>query len=259
MDRSAARTALAESSRRFADLIRGTPHPEQQVAGSDWCVREVAVHVLVIAEAFERYLSGDTTPLIDVTDLATSNPAAVATVKESNVVTLASSLETAVDRFLELTSDNDLADPMWWHGVQTTVGAVYGIYLGELLMHGYDVARTIGRPWPIDAGEATIVFEGISQIVHLFLDPVRSRHDARFELRLRTGPAFVFRFDSGALRVEPGRARDVDCRISADPAALLPVLYKRRSQWGAIARGRLTAFGRRPWLALRLNDRFGGF
>jgi hypothetical protein len=222
-------------------------------------VREVAAHVLVIAQAFERYLTGDTTPVIDVTDLATSNPAAVATIQEGNVVTLTASLETAVDRFLELTRDRDLTDPMSWHGVQTTVGAVYGIYLGELLVHGYDVGRTIGRPWPIDEGEATIVFEGISQIVHLFLDPVRSRHDASFELRLRTGPSFVFRFSDGALRVETGRARDVDCRIIADPAALLPVLYKRRSQWGAIARGRLVAFGRRPWLALRLKDRFGGF
>lgn len=95
--------------------------------------------------------------------------------------------------------------------------------------------------------------------MHLFLDPARARRDATFELRLRTGPSFVLRFSDGALRVGPGRARDADCRISADPASLLPVLYQRQSQWGAIARGRLFAFGQRPWLAFGLKDRFGGF
>jgi hypothetical protein len=44
--------------------------------------------------------------------------------------------------------------------------------------------------------------------------------------------------------------------ISADPAALLLVLYKRRSQWPAIARGKLLAWGRRPWLAFSLAGRF---
>jgi hypothetical protein len=51
LDRSAARTAVAENTRRFADLVQGAPDPEQQVVASDWCVREVAAHVLVIAQA----------------------------------------------------------------------------------------------------------------------------------------------------------------------------------------------------------------
>jgi uncharacterized protein (TIGR03083 family) len=259
MDGAAARAAITDGTRRFADLFRSAPDPEQPVVRSDWCVREVAAHVFVITESFERYLTGDTTPVIDLTDLPTTNPTAIATVQERDVATLADGIERGTARFLELTDGRGLDEPMWWHGEQTTIGAVYGIYLGELLMHGDDVARTLRRPWPISAGDATIVFEGVSQIVHLFLDPARAQHDATFEIRLRTGPSFVLPFSNGKLRVQAGRARDADCRISADPAALVPVLYRRRSQWGAIARGRLVAFGRRPWLAFRLKDRFGGF
>jgi len=37
------------------------------------------------------------------------------------------------------------------------------------------------------------------------------------------------------------------------------VVYHRRSQWGQIALGRLVAHGRKPWLALRFADLFGGF
>jgi hypothetical protein len=259
VDASEARSAVAENTKRFADLIRAAPDPEQPIVGSDWCVREVAAHLLVVAEAFERYLTGDTTPVIDVTDLATTNPAAVATVQERDVGMLTERLERAMARFLELTDGRGVDAPMSWHGVDTTVGAVYGIYLGELLLHGMDVARTLRHPWSIDATEATIVFEASTELASVFLDPERARSDATFEVRLRTGPSFVFRFSGGVLSVETGRARDVDCRVSADPVAVVLVLYGRRSQWGEIARGRLVAFGRRPWLAFGFVKRFGGF
>jgi hypothetical protein len=61
------------------------------------------------------------------------------------------------------------------------------------------------------------------------------------------------------MRMEPGGAGDVDCRISADPVSLLEVLYGRESQWPAVLRGRLVAFGRKPWLAFGLSSRFSGF
>ena len=44
--------------------------------------------------------------------------------------------------------------------------------------------------------------------------------------------------------------------ISADPVALLFVVYKRRSQWPAIFTGQLVAWGRRPWLAFSFAGRF---
>jgi hypothetical protein len=44
--------------------------------------------------------------------------------------------------------------------------------------------------------------------------------------------------------------------LAADPVAFLLVAYKRRSQWTEIIRGRLVAWGRRPWLALSLVQMF---
>jgi hypothetical protein len=52
---------------------------------------------------------------------------------------------------------------------------------------------------------------------------------------------------------EPGR---IDAHVSADAGALLLVLYGRESQWRHIAAGRMLAWGRRPWLALTLTQRF---
>jgi hypothetical protein len=92
-----------------------------------------------------------------------------------------------------------------------------------------------------------------------FVDARRAAHDAVFEVNVRKGPTFSFHFASGSLTVEAGRATRPDCRIRGDAVALGLVLYKRRSQWTQIARGRLIAGGRRPWLALSFVDRFGGY
>ena len=44
----------------------------------------------------------------------------------------------------------------------------------------------------------------------------------------------------------------MDCHVSADPVALLLVSYGRRSQWVPVLTGKLLAWGRKPWLGLRL-------
>ena len=61
---------------------------------------------------------------------------------------------------------------------------------------------------------------------------------------------------NGAATVEPWASQPVDCHLSADPAAFLLLGYGRIGQWRAIGRGQLLAWGRKPWLALRLRSLF---
>lgn len=72
----------------------------------------------------------------------------------------------------------------------------------------------------------------------------------------RGGPRFVVRVDDGTVTVEPAEATKVDCRLSADPLTFVLVGYGRINQWGPIVRGKLTAGGRKPWLALRFTGLF---
>ena len=141
--------------------------------------------------------------------------------------------------------------------MDTSVGTVYGIYLGELLLHGRDVARAAGRRWPITPSQATMIFEGATAVAHGFLDEKKVRGlRVTYEVRLRGGPRLTFAFTDGALTVTPGSAPRADCRVSADPLAVVLVIYKRSSQWAQIAQGKLMAFGRKPWLAFRFASLF---
>ena len=102
-----------------------------------------------------------------------------------------------------------------------------------------------------------LILEGLAPILPGWVDPERARGlTATFQVRLRGQATHVFRFQDGRLRVDPDREPPIDVRISGDPAALLLVLYRRQSPWRHIARGRLVAWGRRPWLALSFAGRF---
>lgn len=142
-------------------------------------------------------------------------------------------------------------------GGKVRADSALGILLGEFLIHGWDIARALRRPWPIDRASAWMVLESLQPILPGWVDPRPARGlTATFEIRVRGSGRFVWAFRDGVLDVEPSRAGRRDVVLSAEPAALLLVVYRRQSQWKHVAGGRLVAWGRRPWLALTLVDRF---
>jgi uncharacterized protein (TIGR03083 family) len=259
MDLALARAALVDALTRFIDVVSSVD-PTLRLPNSDWTVADTAAHVVVAGHAFERYARGDREPVIDVDDVAGSNARLLSELAERDVTVLTKELGEATGRFLELTDHAVAADAAYWHGLDTTVGTLYGIYLGELLLHGRDVARAVGERWPISRDEAITILEGGSAVVHALLDTEKVEGlRATYEVRLRGGPRLGFAFADGALTVTPGRVDRADCRVSADPLAMVLVFYGRASQWSQIARGKLIAFGRKPWLAFRFTSLFKSF
>ena len=70
-------------------------------------------------------------------------------------------------------------------------------------------------------------------------------------VRLRGASAIPLRFDHGTLTIDREINR-FDATVSVDPVGFLLVAYGRSSQWSEIARGRIVAWGRKPWVALKL-------
>ncbi|MGH2709244.1 MAG: hypothetical protein ACRDJK_13265, partial [Actinomycetota bacterium] len=76
---------------------------------------------------------------------------------------------------------------------------------------------------------------------------------ASFEIRMRGGSRFAVICDRGDVRVQDDVPKRVDVHISADPVAFFSVGTGLVSQWGPIARGKMTAWGVKPWLAFRFK------
>ena len=256
--------ALRQAAGRAAGLLRGVQQRDATAQGLAWTVSETAAHMVAEVtdyaafaraeqDAGPRLAPGDTeTP---TQRQAVANAAQLARFTERDLNKLADSLAPAVEDFITAAAQRRPDEHVpTSNGMSMTPPTMTAALLGELLIHGLDIARAAGTAWPISRADALQTIEGVMALVPDYIDRQRSAGlHAWYELRFRGGPRYLIRVDDGTARVgAPGPK--ADCWISADPVAFLLVGYGRTGQWSQILRGKLVGGGRKPWLALG----FGG-
>jgi uncharacterized protein (TIGR03083 family) len=239
-----------EAIDRFAALVRRIG-PADQPAVGHWTVRDVAAHVAWAMDLYTGLLDGAASPAADIGQTAALSDAGIAGVVEREPEALARAVEQARDRYLAAARDQTVT---WHAGLRLPVTALLGLTLGEAMVHGLDVARALDQPWQMPRTWANTVFEAVLPVVPTYLDQAAAA-PARFDVRMRGGARVTFAIADGALTVEPPGGR-VDCHIDADPVAFLLVFYGRIGPVAPAVRGRILAWGRRPWLGFALPRYF---
>ena len=269
--------ALRDEVQRVTTLLRSIQDPQPHAVGH-WNLGEVAMHLsqawIVVPGLARRDLSrahevlpslvgiaGDAL-IRDMGELGETTVLGVQSDPERNPSVLADRIEARAQEYLSECRGADPHAPRPWLVEGVTVGQATLTYhlLNETIMHGGDIAHAAGRPWPIKPAHAAMVLGRFIVPVVQSLDP-RAMVDAEraaglratYDLRIRGGDRFHFVFNDGVLRIEDPSPGKVDCHISADPVALLRVLWNRQSQWSAIAKGKLLAWGRKPWWGPRFR------
>lgn len=272
-----AQEALREEVARVTTLLRSIGRSEAPAVGR-WDLGDVAMHLSqawIVVPALARSdpsaisavvpaageMPGES-PLDDIWDLGHATSAGVIADTERDLGVLADRIESRAEEYLTGCAGMSSQESRPWlvEGVRLPLPVFTGHLLNETIVHGYDMARAARRRWAVYRAHAAMVVEDFLFPVIQALDPRAMVDQERakglrvsYELRIRGGGRHLFAFNDGALTLSrPGSTR-VDCHLSADPAALLLVAWGRKSQWGAIARGQLTAWGRKPWLGPRLR------
>jgi hypothetical protein len=213
--------AIQRAGRRLADLLAMVDEPDRGVRGLEWTLRELVAHLAARSGRFAAYLSGAAVPEGEIAGIAEENR-------------------------------HDVDEP----GVMLDVATASGLLLGELIVHGYDAARTLGRPWPIAGNDARTMIRAMATLAPWYVDPDATRGDrTTYRVVVRGGPAFRVRVDDGTASIEPAKG-DADCTIRAEPSALILLSYGRITPWRGVAKGRFVPRGRRPWRALRFARSF---
>lgn len=269
--------ALRDEVRRVAALLRSVREPGAAAMGQ-WNIAELALHLsqawLVVPALARQDLSrvhaaipglagGAGGSLIrNMAELGDLTTLGVRSDPERDLAVLADRIETAAQEYFGECVGHSAEERRPWlvEGITVSLSTLTCHLLNETVVHGYDIARADGRPWRIEPAAAAMV---LGQFIIPVLRAVGSRElvdgdraaglRATYDLRIRGGDRFYFVFEDGALSIEEPSDRRVDCHISADPAAFLLVVWSRLSQWKPIARGRLLAWGRKPWLGPRFR------
>ncbi|GAA2876785.1 hypothetical protein GCM10010472_38020 [Pseudonocardia halophobica] len=253
-DRDVVAGQAREAVARFAALVRRIG-PGDPPAVGDWSVRDVAVHVAWAMDRYTDFLGGTPSPATAVEQTATFSAAAIAEATDRTPEGLARAVDEAGERYFAAAARAE--GPVTWHaGLSLSVPALLGLTLGEALVHGHDVAVALGEPWELPRAWARTVFRAALPALPLYVDAAATAGvHARIDVRLRGDPGarVVFDVADGTLTVRPAPVADpVDCHLWADPAAFLLVFYGRTTPMRPALRGRILAWGRRPWLGFAL-------
>jgi len=188
--------------------------------------------------------------------LSAMNDAEISAVGTTEPSALAELLETETVELLGvLGDDGDRTVPFF--AMQHTAAGVGGVLLGELLVHGMDLAAAVGAPWSIRPDQALAITRGLLPSVPNSVDAaVAARATGTYHLHLRGGDHWTIAVRDGRVAIEAGRPWRADLHVSAEPVAFLLVGYQRMSRGRAALAGRMVAWGRRPWLAIPFGKLF---
>jgi uncharacterized protein (TIGR03083 family) len=270
--------ALRNEVRRVTTLMRSITDPGVPAVGQ-WNIAEVAMHLSqnwmlvpgMARQDLSRYkavvpgiveVAGDSM-ISDMRDNAIMNDRALKSDAERGLAVLTDRIEErAQEYFAECAGHSpDEQRPWTVEGTTLPLSALTCNLLNETIIHGYDIAKAAGRKWRINPAHAAMVVQRFFIPVIQTCEPgtfVNAEQAAglqvSYQVHLRGDGRINFVFDDGSLRVEEPSARRVDCHILADPAAFFMVFWQRQSQWNAIAKGQLIAWGRKPWLGLKFRS-----
>jgi uncharacterized protein (TIGR03083 family) len=244
---------------QVARLVAAVPDPTALAAGR-WTVHDVAAHIAAGLALYTDLIRGGASPAGTIDAIADMNDDLIAVGGEATMPMLAERIRAAAADYLAAASLRPAGSTVSWHtGLTLPVSSLLAISVGEATVHGLDIATVTRAPWPVPSSWARTVFHGVLPVLPYYLrsDRAAGRHQ-RFDVRLR-GPGSdrtLFTIADATLRISAPDGGPVDCHISAQPWAMVQVLYARLGPVRAAANGRITAWGRRPWLALQLPSLF---
>jgi uncharacterized protein (TIGR03083 family) len=263
VDWAAAQAAVVKAAPRFSALVRSARKPDAPALG-EWDVTEVAQHVSHAADVVLAVSQGGGNLLEDIWDMPSLTKVMVAGEGHRPLGEIADRLDESVARLLGAMAaahakGDDAARTWLVAGTEMQPSSLTCHILNELTVHGWDIARAEGVPWPIERSHAAMIIDGfvypsLHTLGRAMVSEKAADKRARFEVHLRGGTRSWLRFANGDFSVEASPQGPVDVHLSVDPEAYLLVAWGRISQWPAIGKGKMLAWGRKPWLGPQLRS-----
>ncbi|WP_031089681.1 maleylpyruvate isomerase family mycothiol-dependent enzyme [Streptomyces sp. NRRL S-15] len=251
--------AIRTTAQEIAELLRGAPDTGAPVPGLVWTVGEVGAHLAQANELMAEVAAGRAHRHGDgtVQGIAAANELALAAFGEREAEPLAAMIVTQAGAYLDAVAEHPADETL-----MTPMGPMNRVVLGSYLLthmlgHGYDLARALKRPHMVDRARVVLTLPFMVEAMPRVTDPAATAGlNARYAVQLWGGGRFGVTFTDGTAAVGHESPDRPDCTISIEPVTFLLMALGRCSPVGAMARGRVFAWGRKPWMGPRFPEYF---
>jgi uncharacterized protein (TIGR03083 family) len=250
---SAIRQALDATVPRLCATLRAAPSGRIPIKGMRWRVGELGAHIAQTAVVFTQATRGEVTAYGEHGDFnARIDQRIVDELPERDPARLAALIE---ERYVELRSAfaNRSDDELLSRFQGYSVAGLNAIWVIDLNVHGYQIGQAIGRPFRVDNRALRLALE---TVIPFAFDPggARGMH-ATYAIHIKGTQPIVYSVDDGTVRIERIGA-PIDCHLAVDPIPFLLVTLGVMPLWQAALGLKMRAWGRRPWLAMRITKIF---
>lgn len=247
-------SALTLATPPVAALLRGAD-VQRQIPHLAWTIGDLGAHMVSVVRAYTAAAKGQRPIGPDLFKIDENNARLIAETPEESSFDLADALELETATFVAANEELPRGQHVpFYDDLTISAAGSVRMLLGDRVIHWWDLTTALGEKPSVDSEFARLAFDGYFEVLPLFVIPGASKElTATFEIRIRGNPPQFLVFDNGVLTVSddvPGR---VDCRISADALAYGLMALGRGSRWRPIVRRDVVIWGRRPWLATRLE------
>ncbi|MEV4822125.1 maleylpyruvate isomerase N-terminal domain-containing protein [Micromonospora sp. NPDC049274] len=257
-----ANAALLAAADRFTAMAATASSPTVRVT-ADWTLADTVAHVVSIAVLYVSKLEGtgfairvpgleDMLAVTNVDTVADVNRHVLAHFSERDPEVLLSQLTTAVARLLGTTAD-PRSTVSWLGNARVTVGGLFAHLTNELLVHGWDIARALRRPWPMPDAHAGLywdlfMFDMLRDSYGVLLNTAlpMPRHHVSVQFRSRFTPTTTLTLGDRRVWIAPPDD-PFDVRVRFQPARFNLMMFGRISIAQAVLRRDVVIGGPRPW------------
>ncbi|OBI44431.1 hypothetical protein [Mycobacterium sp. E796] len=250
-----------EAARNRFDRLARTADPLARPPGSRWNVQQTVAHVLTVAHRY-RELAHGREPRRGATagELRAVNQAEleVALAPMHELADQIQALAPEIDGYFDMLADSR-ATVQFHTGVVVDDITAQTNWLGELLLHGYDIARGVKAPWELCERDMLLVSRGMVQIGagYPLREGVSPDVDLSVAFELAGARPYLAHIHCGTAEFRPRRPNDRPDAVLRTPASTFALmLYQRIGPFTAVRRGLRIVGGRKPWRALKLQSCF---
>jgi uncharacterized protein (TIGR03083 family) len=237
--------------------LRHVADPGARVKGLLWNVGDVAAHVAALLEDYRGIAEGGAPLGAPATQRQRIVDAGLVRVSERRPPVLADRIGDDIGTLARVVASSRSEQKMnWYAGTAVTPALLGAVVLGEVLVHGWDIATASHGDTTLDPAASHMGVVAAAAVCDLLLSPKGKTVTSDIEFRIRGYESIGLRIGDGHVRIVQEPMRRPDLWFAGAPGPFLLWTYLRTGTLGPFVKRSIHVGGRRPWRALAVAKWF---